>query len=96
MVESANGALGIAERLSPTDIDRMVRGAAPRTERYRLPRWDPAGFRAGVADLSAAELIPAGIAAFLASDRLQVLPEELPLIYLELGGRGNLTDPRPR
>lgn len=96
MVESTNGALGIAERLSPTDIGRMVRGAAPRSERYRLPRWDPAGFRAGVADMSAAELTPAGIAAFLASDRLQVLPEELPLIYLELGGRGNLTDPRPR
>ncbi|MBM4187017.1 MAG: beta-lactamase family protein [Gemmatimonadetes bacterium] len=96
MVESTNGALGIAERFSRTDIDKMVRGAAPRADRYRTIQWDPAGFRAGVADLSAAELTPAGIAAFLASDRLQVLPEELPLIYLELGGRGNLTDTRPR
>jgi len=96
MVESTNGALGIKEPLSAATIDRMVRGAAPRRNRDSAPVWDPAGFRAGIADLTAAELTPAGIAAFLASDRLQVFPGELPLIYLELGGRGNLTDPKPR
>lgn len=96
LVESINGLLGIRERLSATDIDRMVRGAAPRFDRYARVMWDPAGFRAGISDMAAAELTPAGIAAFLASDRLKVLPEELPLIFLELGGKGNLTDPKPR
>lgn len=95
-VESLNGALGIAERLSEAAIDDMVRGAAPRTDRYSRIMWDPAGFRTGIADMSAIELTPAGIAAFLASDRLKVLPEELPLIFLELGGKGNLMDPKQR
>ena len=27
------------------------------------------------------------------SDKLRVLPEELPLLYLELGGRGSLPTP---
>jgi hypothetical protein len=96
MVESVNGALGIKEPISPTTIDMMVRGAAPRPDRNGESVWDPDGFRAGITDLATAELTPAGITAFLKSDRLQVLPEELPLIYLELGGRGNLADPKAR
>ncbi len=96
MVESVNGALGIKEPLPAATIEMMVRGAAPRAERNGGSVWDPEGFRAGVADLAGAELTPTGIAAFFQSDRLRVLPEELPLIYLELGGRGNLPDPKPR
>jgi hypothetical protein len=96
MVESTNAALGIKEPISAAAIDRMVRGAAPRRDQFATPVWDPAGFRAGVADMASAELTPTGIAAFLGSDRLRVLPEELPLIYLELGGPGNLTQPKPR
>ena len=96
MVESINGVLGIKEPLSAATIDMMVRGVAPRLDRNGGSVWDPSGFRAGVSDLAGAELTAAGIAAFLRSDRLQVLPEELPLIYLELGGRGNFPDPKPR
>lgn len=85
MVDHVNGMLGIAERLSPSTIEMMTRGAAPRGDRAL---WDPEGFRAGLRDLADATLTPQGIAAFLRSDRLQVLQEELPIIYLELGGRG--------
>jgi hypothetical protein len=93
MVEHVNGVLGIKDRLSPSAIDAMVAGAAPRLDRAPSV-WDEAGFRAGVADLSAvAELTPAGMTEFLKSDRLQVLPEELPMIHLELGGRGSLPAP---
>jgi CubicO group peptidase (beta-lactamase class C family) len=91
MVEAVNGVLGIKEPISPASIEMMVRGAAPR---FKFgpdeSLWDPAGFRAGLEDLFQAELTPAGVAAFFKSDRLQVWQEELPLLYLELGGRGNL------
>ena len=96
MVESVNGVLGIKDPLSAATLDMMVRGAAPRMERNGASVWDPEGFRAGIADMAGAELSPTGIAAFFQSDRLRVLPEELPLIYLELGGRGTLPDPKPR
>jgi hypothetical protein len=87
MVDNVNAVLGIGERLSPAVIDMMVRGAAPRDP--GAP-WDGDGFRAGLADLAATDLSPGGIAAFFRSPALQVLPEELPLLYVELGGRGNL------
>jgi CubicO group peptidase (beta-lactamase class C family) len=94
MVDHANGILGIAERMSPETVEMMARGASPR---FRFgpeqSLWDPAGFRAGVRDLSQAELTPAGLVAFFKSEKLQVLPEELPLLYLELGGRGTLPAP---
>ncbi len=93
MVDYVNGILGISERLSPAAIETMVRGAAPRADRDGAARWDPDGFRTGLDDLAREELTPAGIATFLGSDRLQVLPEELPLIYLELGGRGTFPAP---
>ncbi len=86
MVGYVNAYLGIEERLPPSTIDIMVKGTAPKPGTTSV--WDPDGFRAGLRDLAAAELTRAGVAAFLKSDRLQVLPEELPLIYLELGGRG--------
>jgi CubicO group peptidase (beta-lactamase class C family) len=92
-VDAVNGVLGIKDRLSPATIDAMVGGAAPRAT-GAASVWDPEGYRAGLADLAKAELTPAGIAAFLKSDRLQVLPEELPLIYLELGGPGFLAGVR--
>ena len=94
MVESVNATLGIKEPMSPAALETMVRGTAPRFKFGRDESlWDAAGFRAGVADLGQAELTPAGIAAFFKSDRLQVLPEELPLLYLELGGRSSLPAP---
>lgn len=96
LVEDFNAALGIPERLSEADVDALVRGAAPRSDRFAAASFDPEGFRAGIAALSAETLTPAGITAFLASDRLAVLPEELPIIFLELGGAANLTAPTAR
>jgi hypothetical protein len=94
MVANVNAALGIKEPISPATIEMMVRSAAPRPRSAGdQPIWDPDGFRAGIADLAGAELTPAGISAFFKSDKLQVLSEELPLLYLELGGRGNLPAP---
>ena len=93
MVEYVNAVLGIAERMSPATIEMMVRGAAPRPDRGGERLWDPEGFRAGLRDLAATDLTPTGIAAFFRSERLQVLSEELPLIYRELGGRGSLPAP---
>ena len=90
MVEYANAVLGIKEPISPATIEMMVQGAAPRLERGGQSLWDPEAFRAGIRDLASAELTPTGVAAFFKSDRLQVQREELPLIYLELGGRGSL------
>ncbi len=89
MVDHVNGMLGIAERLSPSTIDDDPRRGAAGDRAL----WDPEGFRAGLRDLAGATLTPQGIAAFLQSDRLQVLPEELPIIYLELGGRGAFPGP---
>ncbi len=90
-VHSVNGTLGIKERLSPEMLGEMVRGEVSRPEAVRDANvWDAAGYHAGIKDMGAAEQTPAGIAAFMKSDRLQVLPEELPLLYLELGGNGSL------
>ncbi len=95
MVEYVNAVLGIEERMSPATVEMMVRGAAPRFRSGSDESlWDPAGFRAGLEDLATAELTPTGVAAFFNSDRLRVLPEELPLLYLELGGRGSLPAPQ--
>ena len=92
MVENTNAVLGITERIPPATLETMLRGAAPGPSKG-VEVWDPQGFRAGVRDLSAAELTPAGIAEFFKSGKLQVLPEELPLLYRELGGRGSLPTP---
>ncbi|MFN0181122.1 MAG: serine hydrolase domain-containing protein [Gemmatimonadales bacterium] len=96
IVVESNAALGIREPVSAATVEMMVRGAAPRNDRPGSVSWDADGFRAGLTDMAAAELTPAGIAAFLKSDRLKILPEELPLIALELGGLGNLVAPGPR
>ncbi|MBI4501717.1 MAG: hypothetical protein HY700_11210 [Gemmatimonadetes bacterium] len=48
--------------------------------------WDEAGFRAGVEDMMRVPMRVDSIRAFLASDRLRVMPEELDLIYTALGG----------
>jgi hypothetical protein len=88
-----NVSLGIKDPISPATIEMMVKGAAPRPGKGGENVWDPAGYRAGLRDLASAEPTPQGIAEFFRSDRLQVLPEELSIIYLELGGSGGLPLP---
>jgi CubicO group peptidase (beta-lactamase class C family) len=95
LVERTNGALGIDERLTPATIDAIVRGAGIQRDLERgEPLWDPDGFRAGIADMGGVELRLPTIAEFMRSSRLKVLPEEVPLLYLELGGRYVVPNPQ--
>jgi hypothetical protein len=89
MVDRINGGLGIDSPIDDTILDSMVASAdVKREEENGISVWDPAGFRAGVTDLRSVKMLPQQIRAFLSSDRLQVLPEELEILYRELGGRG--------
>ena len=92
MVEQLKGMLGIVEPLTPEMVNTMARSHPITALEDGVPVWDEAGFRAGVADmLSIKEFSQAGILAFLKSDRLQVLPEELELLNHELGLTGAFT-----
>lgn len=87
LAEQLKGALGIPSPLTCALVEAMLAGAATRDG--SLPpaeRWDPDGFRAGIEDMLATELTQAGIRAFVACERLKLLPEELELISRELGG----------
>jgi hypothetical protein len=68
----------------------MAAGARPRDgERARSELWDEEAFRLGATDLlSVKPQSYAAIRAFLASDRLRILPAELELINRELGTTG--------
>jgi CubicO group peptidase (beta-lactamase class C family) len=86
MVERTMGGLGIPSPLTDEMIDAMAEGAKVRAEAETgEPVWDPEGFRTGVKDMLSVEMTPPAIQAFLESERLQVLYEELPLLYRELG-----------
>jgi hypothetical protein len=89
VVDQALGSLGIGSPLTPAMIDRMATGAQA-TVTAAVGEWDQAGFRAGIADLLPVKKTPAAIRGFMASDRIRVLPEELPLIYRSLGGVAGL------
>ncbi|MEO8453504.1 MAG: hypothetical protein ABI647_27215, partial [Gemmatimonadota bacterium] len=58
--------------------------------RPRAEVWDEAGFRRGVTDvLGVVPQTYAAIRAFYGSDQLRVLPQELLLIYREMGLAGS-------
>ena len=89
MVERLRGRLGIESPVTPEMVEAMVAGAQVRAEAENgEPIWDPGGFRAGVQDMSSVQMTPAAIEAFLKSENLRVLPEELDLLVRELGGEG--------
>ncbi len=91
MVESLKGSLGIESPLTHEMIEAMARGVKVRTEAENgVSVWDPAGFRAGVEDMLSVEMTLTGIRAFLESRRLRVAPEELEILFRELGGSGTL------
>ena len=92
MVEQLKGMLGIVEPLTPEMVNTMAHAHPITALEDGVAVWDEAGFRAGVADmLSIKEFSQAEILAFLKSDRLQVLPEELELLNHELGLTGAFT-----
>jgi CubicO group peptidase (beta-lactamase class C family) len=84
--------LGIVQPIPSAMIETIAAGAQIRHDGENgEPLWDPDGFRAGLADMLAVEPDPRAVAAFLCSDRLRVLPGELELLRMELGG-----EPSPR
>jgi CubicO group peptidase (beta-lactamase class C family) len=90
MGEQLKPALGTEGTVTPGMLDSMAAGARPRDgERARSELWDEEAFRLGATDLlSVKPQSYAAIRAFLASDRLRILPEELELINRELGTTG--------
>jgi CubicO group peptidase (beta-lactamase class C family) len=92
MIEQLKGMLGIPQPVTPEIIDVMARAEPRAWLENGVLVWDEDGFRAGVADmLTIKEWSQAEILAFLKSDQLQVLPEELELLYRELGTSGAFT-----
>jgi CubicO group peptidase (beta-lactamase class C family) len=90
MAQSLGGVLGI----DPGALERsgvaMAKGGRDDFIGAAERMWDPAGFRAGLADLAPLTPVRDSVRAFLRSNRLQVAPEELELLFRELGGRGAL------
>lgn len=84
MAERIAGLLGIPERLDAATIAQMGDETRVLFAGDDDP-WDPDGFRAGAEDIAALEARPGVLRAFLASERLQVAPEELKLHWLRLG-----------
>lgn len=84
MAERLKGGLGIRSEITPQMVDAMATGVKLGSK-AAAEIWDSAGFRAGLADMSAVEMTPAGIRAFLDSNKLQVSAAELPALYRELG-----------
>lgn len=83
-VERTRGVLGIESPITSEMSEAMVSGAKPRDPSI----WDPAGFRAGVKDMSSVEMTPPAIKAFVSSRQCQVSPEDLQVVYHALDSRG--------
>lgn len=96
ITEQLHCVIGIPNRLTSEMVEAMAHGASGRTG--MLPdaqHWDADGFRAGVADMLSVEMTPPAIHAFVASNRLQVLPQEIELVHREQGGRRDAPIPSP-
>lgn len=92
MTEQLKGYIGVPQPVTAEVIDVMARARALPAAENGIATWDEDGFRTGVADmLTLSEFTPKEINAFLRSDRLKVLPEELELLHRELGGTGPFT-----
>jgi len=89
--EQLKPAMGVEQPVTPDMVERMASGALPRDSARPLAQdYDPAGFRLGLADvLGVVPQTYQAIRAFYASDRLRVLPQELALIYREMGLSGS-------
>jgi hypothetical protein len=89
MAEQLKGLLSIQAPVTAEMVETMARQGEEFTPGIGGQRtWDPAGFRAGMEDmLAASPLSMANVRAFLKSEKLRVLPEELSLLVRELRGR---------
>jgi len=94
MVENMKGRLGIQSPLTPSMIDAMATGTRMSPEARGDPAlWDADGFGAGVSDMLKVEMTPEAVRAFLESDRMRIAPEELDILYREIGGRSAYPKP---
>jgi hypothetical protein len=90
MVERMMGGLGIPTPLDRARVEAMATGTQVQAGTAATLLWDPDGFKTGVADLLDAGTSLAAVRGFMTSARLRVSPAELPLIYVQLGGRDAL------
>jgi hypothetical protein len=93
MGDRITGALGISSPVTAAMLDAMTSGGKATGPTQPNSAWDADGFRAGMEDILSVERSPTAIRAFLESDKLQILPEEIPLLYLEIGGKGEFSVP---
>jgi hypothetical protein len=90
MVERMMGGLGIPTPLDRARVEAMALGTQVQPGTAATLLWDPDGFKTGVADLLDAGTSLEAVRGFMTSARLRVSPAELPLIYVQLGGRDAL------
>jgi len=89
VVERLKGGLGIRTPINHEMVEAMIRGTRLQyLGKDQVDPWDPSGFRTGIDDMSKVTMTPDGIRAFMQSKQLQVAPEELEILYRELGGHG--------
>lgn len=88
--EQLKPAMGVEQPVTDTMVEAMAAGARPKNAtESRADLWDESGFRQGVADvLGVVPQTYPGIRAFYSSDGLRILPQELALIYREMGLTG--------
>jgi hypothetical protein len=68
-------------------IDAMANGAQVRVDAENgVSIWDPEGFQTGLRDMLSVDMTVNESRAFVSSDRLRIAPEELMILYKELGG----------
>jgi hypothetical protein len=87
MGDRITGALGISSPVTAAMLDAMTSGGKATGPAQPSSAWDADGFRAGMEDILSVERSPTAIRAFLESDKLRILPEEIPLLYLEIRGK---------
>jgi hypothetical protein len=89
MAERLRGYLGIPEPITDAMIEAMATGAVVRAEQENgEPVWDADAFRVGMREMRDVPMTWEAIREFLASDRVRLGPEEIRILYHELGGRG--------
>ncbi len=94
MVENMKGRLGIGSPLTPPMIEAMANGTRMVPNQVNdSALWDADGFRAGALDMLNVEMKPEAVRAFLESDRMRIAPEELDILYREIGGRSAYPKP---
>lgn len=95
MADRVTGLVAPQRRLGAAEANAIARETRDVHGRTMLGGWDRDGFVAGVTALSNERLTPAGVRAFLSSERCPVMACESQALALSLGGRGGLPIPAP-